>query len=108
MTVIIDKVEDKKLLQKLSLIISKIEKASEIKDMPNAKKIKGFSSFYRIKIGDYRLGIELTPENEIEVECQNDPQKYYEHIQQIQKQYSNRLVRFKPKPALKLIKAESG
>ena len=38
--------------------------------------------------------------HEIEAECQNDPQKYYEHIQQVQKQYGNRLVRFKPKPAL--------
>ena len=44
--------------------------------------------------------------HEIEAECQNDPQKYYEHIQQVQKQYSNRLVRFKPKPALKLAKVE--
>ncbi len=44
--------------------------------------------------------------HEIEAECQNDPQKYYEHIQQVQKKYSNRLVRFKPKPALKLAKAE--
>ena len=44
--------------------------------------------------------------HEIEAECQNDPQKYYEHIQQIQKQYSNRLVRFKPRPALKLAKVE--
>lgn len=43
---------------------------------------------------------------EIEAECQNDPQKYYEHIQQIQKQYSNRLISFKPKPALKLVKAQ--
>lgn len=44
--------------------------------------------------------------HEIEAECQNDPQKYYEHIQQIQKQYSNRLVSFKPRPALKLAKVE--
>jgi hypothetical protein len=44
--------------------------------------------------------------HEIEAECQNDPQKYYEHIQQVQKQYTNRLVRFKPKPALKLAKVE--
>lgn len=44
--------------------------------------------------------------HEIEAECQNDPQKYYDHIQQIQKQYSNRLVRFKPRPALKLAKVE--
>lgn len=44
--------------------------------------------------------------HEIEAACQNDPQKYYEHLQQIQKQYSNRLVRFKPKPALKIAKVK--
>ena len=44
--------------------------------------------------------------HEIEAESQNDPQKYYEHIQQLQKKYSNRLVRFKPKPALTLTKVE--
>lgn len=44
--------------------------------------------------------------HEIETECQNDPQKYYEHIQEIQKQYSNKLVRFKPQPVLKLVKIE--
>lgn len=37
---------------------------------------------------------------EIESSCQNDPKKYYEHIRQVQKAYSNRLVRFKPKQAL--------
>lgn len=61
----IDKAKDKKLLQEIHLIISRVEKAAEIKEMPHVKKIKGFSSFYRIKIGDYRLGMELTPENEI-------------------------------------------
>ena len=31
--------------------------------------------------------------HEIEAEYQNDPQKYHEHIQQVQKQYCNRLAR---------------
>ena len=43
---------------------------------------------------------------QIEAACQDDPQKYYEHIQQVQSKYRNRLVRFKPKPALRLAKAE--
>ena len=43
--------------------------------------------------------------HEIENECQNDPQKYYEHCMEIQKKYSDRLVRFKPKPSLKTHKA---
>lgn len=42
--------------------------------------------------------------HEIEAECQNDPKKYYEHIQQVQQEYAKRLVCRKPKPALKLAK----
>jgi len=40
----------------------------------------------------------------IEAECQNDFEKYYEHLQQLQRNYSDRLVRRKPKPALKIAK----
>jgi hypothetical protein len=41
---------------------------------------------------------------EIENECRNDPKKYFDHIQKVQGQYSERLVSRKPKPALKLAK----
>jgi hypothetical protein len=37
----------------------------------------------------------------IEAECEDDAQKYYEHIQQFQEKYRNRLVQRKPKPSLK-------
>ena len=42
---------------------------------------------------------------EIEEECQNDPQKYYEFIIQLQRKHKARLVCRNPKPALKLVKA---
>ncbi|MFH1146298.1 MAG: hypothetical protein V1736_01155 [Pseudomonadota bacterium] len=45
-----------------------------------------------------------TIRHEIEAEYENDPQKYYEHLQQLQERYSKRLVRRKPKPALELAK----
>lgn len=37
----------------------------------------------------------------IEAECENDGQKYFEHIQQIQEKYRDRLVRREPRPALR-------
>ncbi len=37
----------------------------------------------------------------IEAECEDDAQKYYEHIQQVQKKYRNRLVQREPKPSFK-------
>jgi hypothetical protein len=41
---------------------------------------------------------------DIDAEYQNDFQKYYERLQQIQKKYSDRLICFKPKPVLKIAK----
>jgi mRNA interferase RelE/StbE len=34
------------------------EAAQSIQDIPNVKKLSGYKSYYRIKIGDYRLGFE--------------------------------------------------
>lgn len=39
--------------------------------------------------------------HKIETECENDAQKYFEHIQEIQEKYRHRLVRREPKPALR-------
>ncbi len=38
--------------------------------------------------------------NRIEAACQNDPQRLYEYLYQMQEKYRSRLVRRKPKPAL--------
>ena len=45
---------------------------------------------------------------EMEAECQNDPQKYYDQIQQLQQKYKERLICREPKPALKLAKGGIG
>ncbi len=37
--------------------------------------------------------------HKIESECENDPDKYYQYLQQIQKKQKSRIVKFKPKPA---------
>ena len=42
--------------------------------------------------------------HEIEADYQNDPQKYYIHLLEIQKKFSGSLIRSKPKPALKIAK----
>lgn len=57
----VNKIKDDKLLRKLLNIISKIEKAKSIYEIPQVKKIHGYNLFFRIKIGDYRLGLEELP-----------------------------------------------
>jgi hypothetical protein len=41
----------------------------------------------------------------IESECEDDGQKYYEHIRKMQEKHRERLVRREPRPALKKEKA---
>lgn len=41
-------------------VIEKIEKAKSISDIQNIKKLSGHKSAYRIRIGDYRIGIFVT------------------------------------------------
>jgi len=38
-------------------IINEIQTANKISDISNLKKIQGTSNYYRIRIGDYRLGM---------------------------------------------------
>ena len=46
------------ILQRLERIIIQIEHSSSLSELPNVKKLTGFSDYYRIRIGDYRVGFE--------------------------------------------------
>jgi mRNA interferase RelE/StbE len=37
--------------------ITNVESAKTLKDIPHLKKLKGFKNAYRIRSGDYRIGI---------------------------------------------------
>ncbi len=51
------KIKDKALLSKIANIIFSVQQADNIKQIKNIKRIKSTSKQYRIKLGDYRLGI---------------------------------------------------
>jgi mRNA interferase RelE/StbE len=54
-----DKIKDKNLLLKIADCIESLQNAANIKEIKNLKKLKGSNNFYRIKIGEYRLGLEI-------------------------------------------------
>jgi len=54
----INKINDDALLLKVESWILKLESSSQFKSISGIKKLQGFKSYYRIRIGEYRLGFE--------------------------------------------------
>jgi mRNA interferase RelE/StbE len=54
----VDKITGKKILRFLSKHIVELETSKSLTEIPNVKKIKGYDSFFRIRIGNYSLGLE--------------------------------------------------
>jgi mRNA interferase RelE/StbE len=53
----IAKLKDKNLNKKIVEAIEAIEKADSLNEIHNLKKLIGYKYHYRIRVGDYRLGI---------------------------------------------------
>lgn len=53
----IDKIKDKNVRNKIADVIELVEQAQTIAELPNLKKIRGNTIAYRIRIGDYRIGL---------------------------------------------------
>lgn len=51
------KITNLKLKEQLKSIILTLEGAASLSELPNLKKMKGHPTAYRIRIGDYRLGL---------------------------------------------------
>ena len=52
-----NKINDKSILKKIASCIIEVQNANSLNEVKNLKKLKGFDSEYRIKIGDYRIGL---------------------------------------------------
>jgi mRNA interferase RelE/StbE len=61
----IDKIKDASLLKRIESVIYKLELVDSIDKVSNTKKLIGYTTYYRIKIGDYRIGLELINSNEV-------------------------------------------
>lgn len=49
----------KQIAKQVIEVIEKLEHAPGVHALPNIKKLAGFKNYYRIRIGQYRLGLEL-------------------------------------------------
>lgn len=53
------KLRDKQLKNSIAKAIEDMEAAKELTQVKNLKKMEGYSTFYRIRIGDYQIGLQL-------------------------------------------------
>ncbi len=54
------KIKDKDVLEELKKVIKNLEKVKELKNLKgDLKKLRSGKNFWRIRIGDYRIGLEV-------------------------------------------------
>ena len=58
------KIKDKKLLKKAREAIERVKQADNLSQVRRVKKMTGYDSLYRIRVGDYRIGIDVV-ENKV-------------------------------------------
>ncbi len=55
----LDKLKEPSVKTKVEELIFKVQNTASLNTIPNIKKLTGYKTFYRFRIGDYRIGIEL-------------------------------------------------
>ncbi len=73
------RIKDRKILKRLGLIIQEVKDATKITKIKNLRKLKGYDSYFRIKVSNYRIGIDHTDDSIIFVRFlhRKDIYKYF-------------------------------
>jgi mRNA interferase RelE/StbE len=49
--------KDKALLERIKELIANVEAAQSLAEVSNLKKLRGGGGYYRVRVGDYRVGL---------------------------------------------------
>ena len=63
------KIKDKSLLTKFKAVIETVESAENPNAITKLKKLKVEGNYYRIRVGDYRIGLMLQSDTFIFIRC---------------------------------------
>ena len=53
------RIKDRRLLRRVQKAIEKIKAAPGLDEIRDLKKMQGYDTFYRVRLGDYRIGMEV-------------------------------------------------
>ena len=61
----IKKLKSQSLAQSIADVVINVEQATTLQDINALKKLVGFKNYFRIRIGDYRVGLRLVNPNTV-------------------------------------------
>jgi mRNA interferase RelE/StbE len=67
---------DKGLLRRVKIAIETLERAESLEQVKGLKKLRGVENYYRLRIGDFRLGLALEEGKVIFVRFLNRKEMY--------------------------------
>lgn len=76
----LDKIREASVFQKLETSIRQLEKATNLNEVNNVRKLSGFKNYYRIKIGNYRVGFEMINPDSIRIIIVTHRSSIYRHF----------------------------
>jgi mRNA interferase RelE/StbE len=62
-------ISDGRLLKAVKELVLACKEAESLTVISQVKKLKGYDTFYRVRIGDYRIGLALAKDGLIFVRC---------------------------------------
>jgi len=65
----LQRLRERRVRERVREIIERIEAANTLSDIPGLKKLRGQSSSYRIRVGEYRIGMVIEDSQIILVKC---------------------------------------
>jgi mRNA interferase RelE/StbE len=72
----VQKLKDARLATKIKEIINDCKVAQNLNDLNQLKKLKGYKNYYRMRLGDHRIGLELVDDEIVFVRCLHQREIY--------------------------------
>ena len=70
------RIQDGKLLTRIKELIISCKEVESLNEIGQVKKLRGYDTFYRVRIGDYRIGLELVQGELVFVRCLHRKEVY--------------------------------
>jgi mRNA interferase RelE/StbE len=58
----LERIRERNLLDRFQRAVESIEQASGLESVPQLKRLRGERGFYRLRVGDYRIGLSVEGE----------------------------------------------